>query len=210
VDAAPAVSEELAPLSASSRDRVGDYAMKAQRKIIVYIATSADGYIARPDGDVEWLNRRPRTVDYGMRAFYPTIDTILWGRKTYDWLLDYYKKKGKKRAMFDTKLANYVFSRKPPRRAAPGVEFVSEPVNAFAQRLRGTQGKHIWMMGGGELIASFLDAGEIDEFDIHVIPTLIGEGIPLVAPRHRDVPLRLRSSRKYPDSVVRLRYEVAR
>ena len=184
--------------------------MKAQRKIIVYIATSADGYIARPNGDVEWLNRRPRTVDYGMRAFYPTIDTILWGRKTYDWLLHYYKQKGKKRGMFDTKLANYVFSRKPPKRAAPGVEFVSEPVNTFAQRLRGTPGKHIWMMSGGELIASFLDAGEIDEFDIHVIPTLIGEGIPLVAPRHRDVPLRLRSSRKYPDGVVRLRYEVGR
>jgi dihydrofolate reductase len=51
-----------------------------RRKIIVYIATSADGYIARPDGDVEWLNRRPRTVDYGMRAFYRTIDTILYWR----------------------------------------------------------------------------------------------------------------------------------
>ena len=92
--------------------------------------------------------------------------------------------------MFDTKLSNYVFSRKPPKRAAPGVEFVSEPVKAFAQRLRATPGKHIWMMGGGELIASFLDAGEIDEFDIHVIPTFIGEGIPLVAPRHRDIALR--------------------
>ena len=66
--------------------------MKTRRKIIVYIATSADGFIARPDGDVEWLNRRPRTVDYGMRQFYPTIDTILWGRKTYDWLLDYYRR----------------------------------------------------------------------------------------------------------------------
>lgn len=184
--------------------------MRARRKIIVYIATSADGYIARPDGDVEWLNRRPRTVDYGMRAFYPTIDTILWGRKTYDWLLNYYKKRGKKDGMFDTKLANYVFSRKPRKRAAAGVEFVSEPVKAFAERLRATPGKHIWMMGGAELIASFLDAGEIDEFDIHVIPVFIGEGIPLVAPRHRDVPLRLRSSRKYPDGVVRLRYEVAR
>jgi dihydrofolate reductase len=184
--------------------------MKARRKIIVYIATSADGYIARPDGDVEWLNRRPSTVDYGMRAFYSAIDTILWGRKTYDWVLDYYKKRGKKGGMFDTKLANYVFSRKPPKRKAPGVEFVSEPVKSFAQRLRATPGKHIWMMGGGELIASFLDAGEIDEFDIHVIPTLIGEGIPLVAPRHRDVPLRLRSARKYPDGVVRMRYEVAR
>ena len=66
------------------------------------------------------------------------------------------------------------------------------------------------MMGGGELIASFFDAGEIDEFDIHVIPTFIGEGIPLVAPLHRDVVLRLRSARKYPDGVVRLRYEIAR
>jgi dihydrofolate reductase len=45
--------------------------MKARRKIMVYIATSADGYIARPDGDVEWLNRWPRAVDSGMRAFYP-------------------------------------------------------------------------------------------------------------------------------------------
>ena len=65
-------------------------------------------------------------------------------------------------------------------------------------------------MGGGELIASFLDAGEIDEFDVHVIPTFIGEGIPLVAPRHRDVPLRLRSVRKYADGSVRLRYEVGK
>ncbi len=184
--------------------------MNAQRKIIVYIATSADGYIARPDGDIEWLNRRPRTVDYGMKAFYPTIDTILWGRKTYDWGLAYYKKKGATGGMFDTKLANYVFSRKPPKRAGPGVEFVSEPVKAFAQRLRTTPGKDIWMMGGGELIASFLDAKEIDEFDIHVIPTFIGEGIPLIAPRYRDVPLRVRFARKYPDGVVRLRYDVAR
>jgi len=184
--------------------------MSARRKIIVYIATSADGYIARPDGDVEWLNRRPRTLDYGMREFYRTIDTILWGRKTYDWLLDYNKKKGRTKGLFDAKLTNYVFSRKPPKRAAPGVEFVTEPVKAFAQRLRATPGKYIWMMGGGGLIASFLDAGEIDEFDIHIVPVFIGEGIPLVAPRHRDVPLRLRSAKKYSDGVVRLRYEVKR
>ncbi len=151
--------------------------MKAQRKIIVYIATSADGYIARPDGDVEWLNRRPRTVDYGM---------------------------------FDTKLANFVFSRKPPKRATPDVKFVSGPVKVFAQRLRAAPGKHIWMMGGGGLIASFLDAGEIDEFDIHVIPTLIGEGIPLVAPRHRESRFACVQPGNYPDGVVRLRYEVVK
>jgi dihydrofolate reductase len=90
------------------------------------------------------------------------------------------------------------------------VKFISAPVEAFAQRMRATPGKHIWVMGGGELIASFLDAGEIDEFDIHVIPTFIGDGIPRVARRHGDVPLRLRSARKYPDGVVRLRYDIAR
>jgi dihydrofolate reductase len=190
-------------------DRLMRGAMRGKRKIIVYIATSADGYIARPDGDVEWLNRRPDT-DYGMGKFYPTIDTILWGRKTYDWLLNYYKRRGKTKGLFDTKVANYVFSRRPPKQVAPGVTFVSESVRAFARRLRAAPGKHIWMMGGGGLIASFLDAGEIDEFDIHVIPVLIGAGIPLVAPRHRDVSLRLQSSRRYPDGVVRLRYAVLR
>ena len=184
--------------------------MKAKRKIIVYIATSADGYIARPDGDVEWLNRRPDTIDYGMSRFYPTIDTILWGRKTYDWVHGYFKKAGTTTSPFDARVRNYVFSRKPPRRSAPEVEFVSGPVKTFARRLRAAPGKHVWMMGGGELIASFLDAGEIDEFDIHVIPVFIGKGIPLVAPRHRDVPLRLLSSREYPDGVVRLRYQVPR
>lgn len=66
------------------------------------------------------------------------------------------------------------------------------------------------MMGGGELIASFLDAGEIDEFHIHVMPNFIGEGIRLMAPRHRDVELRLLAMRKYPDGVVEVRYEVKR
>lgn len=184
--------------------------MKKERRIIAYLATSADGYIARRDGDVEWLNRRPDTVDYGMAGFYATIDTILWGRRTYDWLLDYHKQRGKTKGLFDTKVANYVFSRKPPRRAAPGVEFVSQPVKAFAQRLREAPGKDIWMMGGAGLIASFLDAGEIDEFDIHVIPVFIGAGIPVIAPRHRDIPLHLCSSKKFPDGVVRLRYQVPR
>jgi dihydrofolate reductase len=184
--------------------------MKTARKIITYIATSADGYIARPDGDVEWLNRRPDTVDYGMGKFYRTIDTILWGRKTYDWALAYHKKAGTQGSIFDKSVTNYVFSRKPPKKAAPGAEFVSEPVKSFARKLRARPGKHIWMMGGGELIASFLDIGEIDEFDIYVIPVFIGEGIPLIAPRHRDVPLSLLSTRKYPDGVVRLHYQVIR
>jgi dihydrofolate reductase len=184
--------------------------MTSQRRIIVYIATSADGYIARPDGDIEWLNRRPHDYDYGMKEFYGSIDTILWGRGTYDWLLDYSRKHGTPGSLFDTTRTNYIFSRTPPAQPADGVQFVTEPVKAFAERLRASPGNHIWMMGGAGLIGSFLDAGEIDEFDIHVMPVFIGEGIPLVAPRHRDVLLRLRSSQSYPDGVVRLQYEVER
>ncbi len=180
------------------------------RRVIAHIAISADGLIARPDGDVDWLHKHARG-EYGTKAFYKTIDTILWGRKTYDWLIAYYRKQGKAPRLFDTKVRNYVFSRRPaPRRVLPGAEFVSERVKPFAKRLRAQPGRHIWMMGGGELIASFLDAGEIDEFDLHVIPVLIGKGIPLIAPRHREVPLRLLASRKFPDGVVRLRYEVQR
>jgi len=177
------------------------------RKIIVYIATSVDGYIARPDGNVDWLNR-PRTAgDYGMGAFYRSIDTILWGHKTYEVALEF-QKQGIKGAAFDPKVKNYIFSHHPPSSAAPPVEFVREAIPAFARRLRATPGKDIWMMGGAGLIASFLDENEIDEFVIHVIPTLIGEGIPLIAARHLDVSLQLRSCRRYRDGVVRLHYAV--
>jgi dihydrofolate reductase len=182
---------------------------RARRRIITHIAMSADGFIARPDGDVDWLHKYARG-EYGTRAFYKTIDTILWGRKTYDWLIAYYTGKGQTPKLFDTKVKNYVFSRRPPKRVLPGAEFVTERVKTFAQRLRAQPGKHIWMMGGGELIASFLDAGEIDELDLHVIPVLIGKGIPLVAPRHREIPLRLITTRKFADGVLRLRYEVRR
>src|SRR5262249_26109462 len=103
---------------------------------------------------------------------------------------------------------HYVFSRKPPEKVAAGVEFVSEPVKEFARKLRGKAGKNIWMMGGGDLIASFLDAGEIDEIQMKVIPVLIGEGIPLIAPKHRDIGLKLVESKKYADGVVGLKYEV--
>jgi dihydrofolate reductase len=177
------------------------------RKIIVYIATSADGFIARKDGAVDWLDR-PRTAgDYGMGKFWRSIDTILWGRKTYDMVLRF-QQEGKDSPDNYGGIKNYAFSRRPPKKVAPGFEFVKEPIKKFAKRLRSQKGKDIWMMGGAGIIASFLDCGGIDEFIIHVIPTFIGEGIPLMAPRHRTVPLKLVSIKKFSDGVVRLHYAV--
>lgn len=179
-----------------------------KRKIIVFIATSADGFIARKDGGVDWLDRpRPKGEDYGMAAFYESVDTIVLGRKTYDFVVQYVKGGGAvpKR---EPEPVHYAFSRKPPKKVLPGFTFVREPIKKFATRLRGEKGKDIWMMGGGGIIASFLDEGEIDEFIINVIPTFIGEGIPLIAPRHRTVPLKLLATKMYSDGVVRLHYAV--
>jgi dihydrofolate reductase len=179
-------------------------AMKRRRKVIVFVAISADGYIARPDGDVRWLDRPRPKGNYGYGAFFKTVDTILWGRKTYTKGVEM----GMKAGEFGLKVKNYLFSRHPQGSLLDGFELVREPIKPFAQRLRAQPGKDIWMMGGGEIIASFLDEGEIDEFSIHVIPILIGEGIPLIQPRHRYIPLKLLSSKKFPDGVVHLNYRV--
>ncbi len=176
--------------------------MKPHRKIIVYIATSADGYIARRDGSYDWLDRPSPRGNYGMAQFFASVDTILWGRKTYDQAL----RMGGGVDQFGMKVKNYLFTHRPPAEPAKGVEVVTEPIAQFAKRLRAKPGKNIWMMGGGGLIASFLDAGEIDEFSIHVIPVLIGEGIPLIAPARRTVKLKLLSTRRFSDGVVHLNY----
>jgi dihydrofolate reductase len=176
-----------------------------RRKIIVYIAVSADYYIARPDGGIDWLDRPHPKGDYGMPAFFKSIDTILWGRKTYTQAMDM----GLKLSVYGPGVKNYVFSRRPAAEPVQAsVEFVNEPIKQFAQRLRAQPGKDIWMMGGGEITAAFLDEGEIDEFSIHVIPVLIGEGIPLIAPRHRNINLALLSTKKFSDGVVHLNYRV--
>ena len=178
--------------------------MTKRRKVIVHIATSADGYIARPDGDLDWLTSRPAPKGfYGMNAFTKTIDTMLLGRKTYDVSL-------RLGATFDSKKGRtIVFSRQAkPANVPSGVEFVNDPIGPFMSHLREQPGKDIWLMGGGELIASFLDEQAIDEFVISVVPVFIGDGIPLIARRHRHTPLDLQSTQRFEDGLVQLHYRV--
>lgn len=177
--------------------------MTKRRKVIVHIAASADGYIAGPDGDLEWLTSRPAPKGfYGMNAFMKSIDTMLLGRKTYEVSLSL-------GAKFDAKRPTIVFSRqRPPADVPSGVEFVNDPIGPYIGRLREQPGKDIWLMGGGELIASFLDEQAIDEFVISVVPVFIGDGIPLIARRHRHVPLDLQSVERFEDGLVQLHYRV--
>ena len=177
--------------------------MPKRRNVIVHIGTSADGYIARADGDLEWLTSRPAPAGfYGMNAFMRSIDTKLLGRKTYEVSL-------RMGAKFDSGSQTFVFSRHaPPADAPSGVEFVTGAIGPFVSRLREQPGKDIWLMGGGDLIASFLDEGAIDEFVITVAPVFIGDGIPLIARRHRHVLLDLTSVEQFENGVVQLRYHV--
>jgi dihydrofolate reductase len=113
------------------------------------------------------------------------------------------------RAQFDSRNRYIVFSRHlSPADASSSVEFVNEAIGPFVSRLREQPGKDIWLMGGGEIIASFLDEQAIDEFVISVAPVFIGDGIPLIARRHRHVPLDLLSIERFEDGVVQLHYRV--
>lgn len=137
-----------------------------------------------------------------MNAFRKSVDTMLLGRKTYDQSL-------RLGAKFDGKDRTIVFSRHaPPADAPAAVEFVSEPIGPFIRRLREQPGKDIWLMGGGDLIASFLDEHVIDEFVVSVAPVFIGDGIPLIARRHRQVLLELRAVERFEDGLVQTHYRV--
>ena len=137
-----------------------------------------------------------------MPKFSRTIDAKILGRKTFDLSV-------KMGANFSADDLHYVFSRQPAPKPVPvGVQFVAESISTFTESLRKQAGKNIWLMGGGEIIASFLDESAIDEFIITIVPTFIGEGIPLISPRHREVPLRLRFLRRFPDGVVQLHYDL--
>ena len=179
--------------------------MTTQRNVIVHIAASADGYIAGPDGDLEWLTSRPAPEGfYGMNAFMKSIDTTIMGRATYEAGL-------RLGAKFDPTSTTIVFSRHAaPADVPAGVKFVNDDVAPFVRRLREQPGKNIWLMGGGDLIASFLDEQAIDDFVISVIPVFIGDGIPLIARRHRRVPLELQSVERFDDGLVQLHYRVQR
>jgi dihydrofolate reductase len=175
--------------------------MAKRRKVIVRIGTSADGFIARPDGDLAWLTSRPAPKGfYGMSDFVKSIDTKVLGRKTYEESL-------RLGAKFEPPTRYVVFSRNAPPADAPlGVEFVDERIAPFVRRLREPPGKDIWLMGGGDLIASFLDEGAIDDFVLTVAPVFIGDGIPLMARRHRQVPLELHDVERFENGVVQLHY----
>ena len=168
------------------------------RKVVLGLGISLDGYIARPDGAVDFLFM-PK--DYSMGPFFATIDTAIMGRKTYDVAL---KMGGG--AFSDTKMKNYVFSHSQPPGERDGVTFVNESPKSFVEKLRKRPGKNIWHMGGGELARDFLKEDLVDELYIGIVPVLIGEGLPLFPSSFPQREFSLLENKTFSKGMIALKY----
>lgn len=172
------------------------------RKIKLYIATSLDNYIARPDGSIDWLESfpTPKGEDFGYGELMKNVDTTLMGNKTYQQVLG-----------FDmpfpyTGCENYVFTRQQDLTSDENVQFISSDVVAFIQNLKNKPGKDIWLIGGGQLNTIFLNADLIDEMMITILPIVLGEGIPLFAPTAKEKMLHLKEFKAFENGFVQLIY----
>jgi dihydrofolate reductase len=172
------------------------------RKIIYGVGISLDGYIARPDGSVDFLFM-PK--DYSMGPFFKTVDVAIMGRKTYD---DVMKMTAGK---FDGQgLECYVMSRTLSPGKRGGATFVNEDVKKFVAGLRKKVGKNIWLMGGGELAREFLKLDLVDELYLGVLPVLIGEGRPLFPAGFPELAFALIENKTYSMGMISLKYERVR
>lgn len=175
--------------------------MPSKRKLILYIATSLDGYIATEDDSLEWLFKIEGEGDNGYSEFYKTVDTILIGRRTYDWVID--KEKGE----FPYKNKKcYVFSKSISGKNE-NVEFINCDIVEFTNKLKEEVGGNIWIVGGGDLLHFFIKERLVDEFIITVAPTLIGRGIPLFKEFGFELELKLKNIRRF-NQFAELHYEL--
>lgn len=171
------------------------------RKIKLFIAASLDGYIAAEDESLQWLFDVEGEGDNGYAEFYHTIETVLMGRKTYDWLI----RQDLEKFPYENKEC-YVFTRILDKNSEH-VIFTNEDVTDFINSLKEKDGKDIWVVGGGGLLHSFLKENLVDELILTVAPTLLGKGVPLFKEKDIQIDLILKNVRKF-NQFVELHYEV--
>lgn len=169
------------------------------RKIKVFIAASLDGYIATLEDRLDWLFRTEGEGDNGYQEFLSTVDTVVMGRRTYNWIR---QETGDDFPYREQQC--YVFSRHP-HSPDERVTFIQEPASDFAKHLRQQTGKDIWLVGGGLLLHEFASLQLVDEWFITVTPTLLGDGIPLFHKVPFETRLHLLGMRRF-NQFVELHY----
>ena len=171
------------------------------RRVRYRVAASLDGYIAGPNGEVDWIVHDP-SVDFA--ALYASVDTVLLGRRTYELT----RQPGA--PAWPAGWRVYVFSRTLRAAEHPAVTVVSTDAGATVAALRSEPGRDIWLFGGGSLCASLLAGGVVDQVEVAVMPVLLGGGIPLVAPEAPRSRLQLTRSAASSRGIVTLHYDVQR
>ena len=178
-------------------------------KSSVFIATSLDGFIARLDGNIDWLNEAnavvPEGEDCGFFEFMSSVDVLVMGRKSFEKVLSFGEW-----SYGETKVV--VLSRKGvaiPEKINNTVSTSSEDPKSLVERLAAEGAKHLYI-DGGKTIQSFLASGLIDEITITIIPVLLGTGLPLFGPLKKDINLKHVSTNAYPFGFVQDRYCIER
>ncbi|MFI6515602.1 dihydrofolate reductase family protein [Spirillospora sp. NPDC050679] len=168
----------------------------------VFIATSLDGFIARPDGDIAWLTERAQHAgDMGYQAFMDGVDTVVMGRATYDKVLTFgaeqWPYEGKHVAVLSTRLEADADDRIT----------VHRDMDRLVRHLTERGSKNVYV-DGGQVVQSFLRAGLLHEIIITTVPVLLGDGLPLFGPLENDVELTHRSTNVVGDGFVQTTYAV--
>jgi dihydrofolate reductase len=165
----------------------------------VFIAMSLDGYIARPDGGIDWLELAgPLDESHGYDAFISSVDTVVIGRGTYDTVLGF----GDAWPYGTKRVVVLTHRPVPPRRDET---FFSGTPEQLLGQLGGA--KHVYL-DGGQVISQFFGAGLIDDLVISVIPVVLGAGLRLFPGGEHEHRLELTGHRSWPSGMVQLRYSV--
>ncbi len=174
--------------------------MNSARKVILYIATSLDGYIARQDGDIGWLSLVEQTgEDYGYNDFIKTVDTVILGRKTYDKVLSFGI------GFPHAEKECYVITRSEIP-SKDKIIFYNKDLKELVKLLKSKVGKNIFVDGGGEIVNELMRQNLIDEYIISIIPIVLGNGIRLFNGSRPEGKITLLNSKQYDSGLIQLHY----
>jgi dihydrofolate reductase len=198
-------------MDASARE--GDTPVIADSRVTIHMAASLDGFIARKDGSVDWLETSDEfaggdTMDPGfVEAFLKTIDCYVMGSRTYETALRF-EAQGLGWSYGDK--PTFVLTSRDLPRIRETVEFYSGDLAQFVNGRLRSRFRTIWFVGGGAVSGECLRLGLANELCYSVLPILIGDGLPFFDKLDSDVALHLAEVRAYKSGMVELRYEVQR
>lgn len=172
------------------------------RKLILQLAVSLDGFIEGPNGEFDWCFT---DQDYGMTEFFQRIDSVFYGRKSYELSLSMAESINEGELPDMPKLREYVFST-TLKQVKPGAVLVNGDIEAEVKRIKNEPGKDIWLFGGASLTASLLNLKLVNEISLAVHPIILGGGKPLFSQITNRVPLALLDTKTYSSGLVSLTY----